>query len=272
MKVLYDERIIDEAEFSLPFSSRAWRYGDGIFETMTLRNGEIWHWPLHWQRLSNAMSVLGLIWNKEMTWQNFTKEIEYLLDQEKIVDGVVKIYVWRSGGGKYKPDTDLAEYCIAAESINHMDHKKTVPLAGFCTQVQNMPSPYSHFKRLNSLHYVLAAREMKAHGWGEIILCDYDDNVSEALYSNIFWYTKGRFYTPSLGTGCIEGTFRSAFIQYLKKSGIPVDEVKSKPGHMLSADSVFTTNAGGVQIIKQIGGHTFDMPPVVDDYLNELVN
>lgn len=272
MKVLYDERIIDEAEFSLPFHNRAWRYGDGIFETMTLQNGEIWHWPQHWQRLTNAMSVLGLVWGKVKNQQSFAKEIKRLIEQEQIKNGIVKIYVWRSGGGKYLPATDIAEYCIAAGSSGKVNHKKIVSLAGFCTQVQNVASPYSHFKRLNSLHYVLAAREMKAYNWDEIILCDYDDNISEALYSNVFWCKDDQFYTPSLGTGCIEGTFRSAFIHYLKKSGVLIHEVKSKPGHLLNADSVFTTNASGIQIIERIGERTFGPPPVVDDYLDELMN
>lgn len=267
MKVLYKERILNKEAFALPFDNRAWRYGDGFFETMRLVNGHVYHLEHHWNRMNKAMKVLGLMWQDQYQWANFCKHIDLLVEKSSLSEGNIKVYVWRSGAGKYTPQTDLADFCMSIEPLSQKPANTMISRAGFCTTVHNVHSLYSGFKKLSSIHYVLAAREMKIKEWQEIIILDVEGHISEALASNIFWCIDGKLYTPDLSTGCVEGTFRSGFLNYAQEQGWRIEEVKAKPEVLRQAQHVFTTNANGVRHFEQIGDNTFSVYQQASDYM-----
>jgi branched-chain amino acid aminotransferase/4-amino-4-deoxychorismate lyase len=138
---------------------------------------------------------------------------------------------------------------------------------GFSDMIFNYPSPWSAFKTLSSLPYVLAGIEKKNKNLEDIILKDIHGHISELLYSNIFWIRQDKFFTPTLDTGCIRGVMRTHLIRKFKQLSIPFEEVKVREEELLRADHIISANVSGLRAVAGIENHKFKPYPDLDRWL-----
>ena len=59
--VNYNGNIIEASQPIFTASNRAFRYGDAVFETIRLMNGEILFFEHHLNRLAQSMELLGTL-------------------------------------------------------------------------------------------------------------------------------------------------------------------------------------------------------------------
>ncbi len=261
MKAIYDHKTIDIDNFRPAYDDRGFQYGDGFFETMIVINGHISLFDYHYQRILDALTVLDMEIEGGIT-SNYLQELIHKLsgfnDCSRSARG--KLIVWRQKGGYYEPQSGKAHYLLTAESYNPKKNQ-IIERTGFCESVQNYPSPFSFFKRLSSLQYVMAGLEKRSKEKNDLILCDYNDNVSEMLQSNIFWIKGKRFYTPSLETGCIRGIMRSYLIDLLPSKGLEVHEVEMNKSILARADHIFSCNVTGLYPVIAVEDMNFEIYP-----------
>ena len=81
----------------LSIRDRGLAYGDGLFETMDIINGQLHNWPLHYNRLVDGANRLGIIPPLE---EKLLDGINILLKQVKSERFVIKIILTRGEGGK----------------------------------------------------------------------------------------------------------------------------------------------------------------------------
>ncbi|MCH7415205.1 aminotransferase class IV [Belliella sp. R4-6] len=247
-------------------ANRAFLFADGLFETMVFSNGKIRFGTLHFERLLEGCKVLGLS-TEDLT------SIE-LLDEllaNRFGQGCtlrIRWNVFRSGQGKYTPQTDSIEESIQIQSFSPAPSIKH--LAYFHKEIFLNHSPWSHCKTLNALTYVMANRDRAIIGMDEVILLNYDKYVSEAGAANIFWYKNDVFYTPSLGTGCISGIGRRIVIEDLKSRNIEIIEGFFEKEVLFDADSVFVSNVTGISYLSNLEGEMLGQQTFSD--LNALFN
>jgi branched-subunit amino acid aminotransferase/4-amino-4-deoxychorismate lyase len=266
--VLYNFDLLPENQFHLPVTNRAFQYNDGAFETMLFVNGKVRFLEDHLARLQKAAKVLQ-IELPEILFQPETVGlyIEKLLQENQLQGKVrVKLKIWRSGIGLYTPEENAAEVLITTEP-----QKKTLELikkADFAKTIRTQLSPYSFFKGPNSLQYVLAGVEKKQRDLDEIILLSSEGYVSECLASNIFWIKNNTVFTPKTETGCVAGIMRQNLLHLFQAENIPIQEGLFVPEELLQAGTVFTTNAAGIKVIRQIGDSGFNpaLPPSLEYY------
>jgi 4-amino-4-deoxychorismate lyase len=127
--------------------------------------------------------------------------------------------------------------------------------------------PYSRFKTLSALPYVMAGIEKKERQMDEMVLCDMYGRVSEASAMNIFWQKDKKLYTPSLNTGCIEGIMRSKILDAVK--GIQICEVQ--PDDLIEAEAIVTCNVTGIYPIDILEGYEKERSRQLVDSLNYLI-
>jgi branched-subunit amino acid aminotransferase/4-amino-4-deoxychorismate lyase len=109
--------------------------------------------------------------------------------------------------------------------------------------------PVSH-KLAQGLNSILALREAEANACDEALQLTTDGMVAECAGANIFWIRDNQMYTPSLDTGCLNGTTRDAI---LRLSSLPVTLKRAKLAELLQAEAVFITNTRlGVWPIAEI--------------------
>ena len=102
MNVFLNGRFIPEAQAVVPISDRGFLYGDGLFETLLVRNGRPLWWTRHAERLERGAEFLRikLPWtSKEL--QNFAGK---LIQQNAMPDCVLRLTLTRGSGARgYSP-------------------------------------------------------------------------------------------------------------------------------------------------------------------------
>ncbi len=257
MKVIYNNKIVFENDIKFSKTQRGMVYGDGLFETMICKEGTVKYLDKHLARLHKGMEVLGMIPDETFEEANILDNIHKLLDanEAKYPTARIRLIVWRKNGGYFTPVDNGCESLISCSE--QVINTQTGIEAALSERIFLSPSPYSGFKTLNMLPYVLAGIEKQKRGLSELVLLNNTGHVTEASSSNIFWIKNNKYFTPSLDTGCIAGIMREVIMEKLTALGKEVHEVKEPPEALREADAVFMSNVTGIRFLHKFEGKIF---------------
>lgn len=251
----YNGQIVPEDTSLITAESRAFRYGDGIFETMLYQHGDIRFLDFHVERLKSSMEKIQLE-NAAMFDAYFIRSrAEELIRKNKMVGQRVRVrlIVVRDGGGLYTPETNKPIYIIQVSRVyDSIRDKKVGLIVGLYTEHKKPYSSLSSMKTNNALIYTLAGNFKKKFSYDDVFLLNQEGLLCEALSSNIFVYYDKVLYTPALSQACVDGVMRRVVMDIAKAEGIPVVEAEISPEIMKTADELFCTNA--IQGIQWVMG------------------
>lgn len=237
-----------EGQTSIPIPNRAMNYGDGIFETLVFDGEKIRFFDFHLERLLKGMKVLRLKPDKAA----FEKLENWFLENFHGQKLRIRWTHFRAGLGKFLPETN--------ETVQMLQIQKFIqpPLvkvnASFAESIALYPNPWSRFKTLNSLPYILAAQERVERNLDELILLDHNGKVAEGSISNIFWRKGKKVYTPALACGGIDGIGRRAIMSKIPRL---ITEGVFGPNDLLKADQVWVSNVTGISYLEKIDSLEF---------------
>jgi branched-chain amino acid aminotransferase len=236
--------------------NRAFRYGDGLFESMRMIKGQLKFADLHADRLQRGMKALKMDGYSQMdTW--FLKDkTDDLAIRNKAKHGRLRLTVYRDAEGLYTPSQNKTGWCLELqpwEEFGYSLNPKGLIMDIF-TELQKPKGYLSNIKTCNSLIYVMAGLYKTQHKLDDVFILNQDGFLCEASSSNVFvWYQK-HLYTPALSEGCVEGVMRQVVIKLCKENNIPVTEAQINPDILYEADEVFLTNASrGIQSVMGFG-------------------
>lgn len=233
---------------SYPIPNRAMNYGDGIFETMVFDGEKIRFFDFHLERLLKGMEVLRLEANKA----TFDKLEPWFIEKFAGQKLRIRWTHFRAGLGKYTPIINETVQMLQVQKFIMPPSVKSI--ASFAESISLFAYPWSRFKTLNSLPYIMAAQERVERKLDELILLDHTGKVAEASISNIFWRKGKKVFTPSLECGGIDGIGRRVI-----KSKIPrlITEGVFGPNDLLKADQVWVSNVTGISYLEKIDSLEF---------------
>lgn len=237
---------------TLNIADRGFRFGDGVFETITVHEGVPYQLELHLERLAVGLAAIRL---SIPTPHTLPDAIRKLIAGNHVMSGFVRIAISRGVGshGYLPADGNVPTIVMEAftrhpltmESAKlHLSAYAKIPLA--CL-------PVNH-KLAQGLSSTLARLEAKEHGCNEALMLTVDGHVAEASSANIFWVKDRTLYTPSLATGALAGTTRAAVTRLTK-----VTEGEYPLSALEAADEVFLTNTNwGVLPVASLGLKTWE--------------
>ncbi|MCH7410486.1 aminotransferase class IV [Belliella sp. DSM 111904] len=245
-------------------ANRGLLYADGIFETMIFLRGKIRFSEFHEQRVLEGCEVLSL---NQASLSTFDQIASIMAQKWPWLEACrVRWTIYRKSGGKYAPQNDEVEELLQLEPFHPTS--KTKEKAYVHPKITLSKSIYSSCKTLNALSYVIANRDRVHQGYDEVLLLDHRGFLSEAGAANLFWQKDGKFYTPSLSNGCINGIGRRVILTYLDSKHIPYEEVEERVASLTNADTVFVSNVTGISYLLQLGDKKLKQSRI--DYLEEL--
>ncbi len=226
------------------------RYGDGLFETLLLHEGEAPLLDGHLDRLRRGMDFLGL--------EGFPLEdrdsVLRQLRKTASMSGTwrVRLLVYRRGEGLYAPPERGCGFFIEARKTNPPPEElpETGLRAGLFQQATHSCQRLSNFKTCNALVQVLAGRHCQREGLDTCFVLNDRGTLSCALAANVFLVKNGRLFTPALSEGCVDGIMRRVVLQCAAGLGLPTHEYPLQLDWLETADEVFLTNA--VQGIRPV--------------------
>lgn len=249
--------LTNDKEIYLTLNNRAFKYGDGFFETMLMVSGEIKFSDDHWIRIKKSAEILNLT----LPFENYS---HFLSEISKITSGVdlnnfrIRLQCWRECDGFYLPNEKSCNYYIEINPILKNQSSNNNLKLGLYTKDKKNPSAYSFIKSTSALFYVLASIELKNTDFDDLIVFNTQDNPIETIQSNIFIIKNNVIKTPLLTEGCIDGVYRKNLIRVCKQCNIPLFESSVSLQMIMDADAVFLTNAlKGIQIVERINDKVF---------------
>jgi len=254
MKVLFDGKWIED-KIELSVLDRGLQFGDGLFETIAVRNGEAKYLKYHLERLAKGADKLNL----SLETDDFENQIELVLNENHLLDGSLKLMVWRkyAAAKGYDFGTTESQYLLIPKQHHSID--EIIKKAGFAKNITFIYSSLSGFKTMNALPYILAANERKLRKLDELIVLNTEGYICECVSSNIFWLKDNVYHTPPLSSGCLDGVMRRVLIERMVKAEVKIQESLSTQEELLSAEAIFTTNSNGIRFIERLENNSFDV-------------
>lgn len=256
MKLSFNSQIIEESEFSVSPRNRAYLYGDGLFESIRVKNGKALNVPAHVERIKGGMGVMRMEQSPEAQTLDLTRQIEALLEANKVKDGgVVRVNVDRRTGGKFLPTDNLTDIVITFDPLENNEFvlsEKGLQIDIHPT-VKKQINQFAPFKTKNAFYSVVARMDAQEKGLDDYLITNTKGGVIESTNSNLLIVSNGVIYTPDLEDGCMDGTMRKQIISIAEDVKMTVFKTSIMPSHLLAADEVLLTNA--IQGVCWVGSY-----------------
>ena len=232
---------------------RAFVYGDLLFETIKVKNGEICFADKHFNRLTQGTKLLHLD-TASLNYAVFKQQIIKKLEGKK--NARIRFVLYRDSDGFYTPISNDIKWDI--ELFELPEENKICERLGIFTDYKKTCNKISNIKSGNALIYVLAGLYAKQNQLDDCLILNEYGRIAEAISSNIFIVKGGTLYTPILLEGCVEGVMKQVIIEKAKLHGISVEEIALTQNQILDADEVFLTNAiNGIVPVHNFQSKTF---------------
>lgn len=248
--------ILSANEPSIYVGSRAFIYGDGLFETIRVVNGAPINVENHYNRLVEGAKVLQMRIPVYFTADFLTTKIKELLIKSAIkAGGKCHVHIDRASGGTFFPETNEISYFIDVSPLpfNYFELNPKGYEIDIYQRMKKQKDILSNFKTKNSLLSVMTAMAAREKEMDDLLLTNEAGSILESSSSNIFIASNGVLYTPGLEDGCTAGTMRMQVINLAIKNNIRVYECSIMPQNLLVADEIFLTNA--VKGVIWVGGY-----------------
>jgi 4-amino-4-deoxychorismate lyase len=226
---------------TLPLSDRAIHYGDGLFETIAVKDGVPLCWEEHLQRLHLGCQRLDI----PPPPASLRAEAQTLISDRG--RAILKIIISRGQGGRgYQyPDTVVPTRILGL--YDWPDYPDSLYGKGInCTlsRVRLGHSPaLAGIKHLNRLEQVLARNDVSRRGYMEGLVLDCEDNIIEATMSNLFLISGTTIITPDLGRCGVAGIIRRIILDRVLEWGLRPQVRPVLLDDVQTAEEVFLCNS-----------------------------
>ena len=244
----YNGRFFADDETILSKDDRSYRYGDGLFETMKIEDGNILLEEYHFERLFSGLETLKYQNPVFFTKQKLSGEVKELCKKnncEKLAR--VRVSVSRGSGGLYDFDNKFS-YLIESWPLEQYGFNENGLMIDIFPDARKSIDKFSNLKSANYLPYVMAAIWAKENKLNDALIQNQYGRICDATIANIFWVKGGNVFTPPLNEGCVAGVMRKRILDLRQN----IEEKSLTENDLLNADEVFLTNAiNGIRWVKQ---------------------
>lgn len=261
---------------SLQVGERGFQYGDGLFETIAVRDGLPRLWNYHMDRLALGCERLAL---KKPATADLRAGVENSLQRSALSADqcVVKLVVTAGGGergyGRAAVDVPSVYYGVSAATPPTKESYRGGIETLICATRLAIHSATAGLKTLNRLEQVLARSELVGTGLLEGLTMDAEGLLICGTMSNLFVVHDGRLSTPSLARCGVEGVMRRHVITSLAEQGTRTDIRSITLADMNESDEIFVCNSQfGVLPVRRCADKVWPVGAVTKAVMKILAN
>jgi branched-chain amino acid aminotransferase/4-amino-4-deoxychorismate lyase len=226
---------------SVPLDDRGLLLGDGLFETLLWRGGELVLAGEHAQRMQVGAATLGL---PAPTLAEFVGCATAAVGAAglKAARAAVRVTLTAGSGGRgLDRPASLAPRLFATAAVSvRPDTPARLIIA---RTARNQASPASRLKTLAYLDSVLARREAMLAGADEAVMLNTRGELACAAAASLFWVSDSVIFTPSVEAGCLDGIMARQVIAAAARLGLDCRQVLEGESALAAADAIFITNS-----------------------------
>lgn len=229
-----------EAAESIEASDRGLHYGDGVFETIAIRDGKPQLWQPHMERLLVGCNRLGI---PVPDIKQLAAECSRLC--EDVDSAVLKLIITRGSGGRgYRPPLPAQPNRILLR-YPWPDHgaAATGIALRLCQTPVSCNRALAGIKHLNRLDQVMARSEWGDETFHEGVMADSQGYLIEGTMSNLFAVKAGVLLTPDLAECGVAGVMRHQVLALAEQMQLPCEFSRITAEELQQMDEVFVTNS-----------------------------
>jgi branched-chain amino acid aminotransferase len=255
-----DGRLVGQEEAALSAVDHGVTVGDGVFETCTVLDGQVFALTRHLTRLARSATGLGLAAPDE---QKVRDGVAAVL-QEAVralgaFDGRLRITVTAGVGPLGSGRVAGAQTVVVAVQDGAMAPTSRSVRSPW---PRNERSAVAGLKTTSYAENVVALADAVSKGGDEAILANTVGELCEGTGSNVFVERGGELVTPTLESGCLAGITRALLLEWGAEAGLPVREAREGelPFSVLDevtrgeAQLVLTSSGRNVQPVTWLDG------------------
>jgi len=251
----YNGKLLEEKTPVISAGNRALRFGDGLFETLKMLEGEINLFDMHMDRLFAGLTLLHFEIPVHFTKDILKEEVAKLCRRNKVEKAArIRLNILRGEGGLFDPENLKPNFLIEATPLpeNYRRLNENGLMVGVYPDILKSCDILSNCKTNNYLPYVMAAFYAKHHRLNDCFVLNQHHRICDSTIANVFWVKEDVIYTTPLSEGCVAGVMRRNLLEKLPKEGYILKEETLSGDNLESAREVFLTNAAyGIRWVKQ---------------------
>jgi branched-subunit amino acid aminotransferase/4-amino-4-deoxychorismate lyase len=241
-------------------SNRAFMYGESVFTTLRMRDGNLCDWEFHFDRLKKGVNFL---YGPFLESENWNKSLKQRLEeciQAVSGDQVIRLSVYtEQTRGLVRPGiTSVHDLRIHHSATPDLTENKMLNLRSCPGPIR--PEWWPGFlKAGNYLETILTQKQFLKPGDDEVLFLGIDQIVLESAVANIFVVRNNKLYTAPTGPQVLDGVMRKKVIKEAEHFFDSVEESALSIGELFKAEAVFGTNSvRGPFLIKKLDDYYFD--------------
>lgn len=238
-------QLLAAGEARIDPADRGFTLGDGLFETIRVRDGAAVWLDRHLARLAGGSAVLGI--PARFDDAVLAEACAAVIAAEGIEAGVLRLTVSRGVGprGVLPSATPSPTVLIAGHAgLPPQSPVALVVARGTC---RNQASPLSRVKSLNYLDAVLARREAAERGADDAVMLNTAGRVAETTIANLFAQIDGVWITPLVAEGALPGIMRAEVLARLGAAEQPISVAD-----LQRAEAMLLTNALSIRAVARL--------------------
>jgi 4-amino-4-deoxychorismate lyase len=247
---------------SVPVQDRGLTYGDGLFETIAVREGVARFLNYHLERLAEGCRRLDIPMPAGGIIESEAADLVSGCDS-----GVLKILLTRGSGERgYAPPSNPSPL-RAVGLIPGTGPAPAATNAGIVVRLCDTPITVNRrlagLKTLGRLDQVLARAEWDDPGIGEGLMSTEQGEVICGTMTNLFFGRDGELFTPDLSRCGIRGVMRRVVMECSHELGIECGEIDLPTDQLCESSEIFVTNSQiGIRPVLRLQKHPFEIGPI----------
>lgn len=251
--VYHNGRFISASEANVSIFDRGLLYGDGLFETVRIHNGQPLLWQPHFERLNQGADYLRITIPSSAA--DLLAALLRLIELNHSPLAILRLTLTRGIGprGYSTAKTSMPTLLMTLHPAPVMDPEHLLTWRMITARIRVSPDdPLTRFKTCNRLPYILARQEADDAQADDALILNTRGEIVETSCANFFLVRQGVLSTAPLSAGALPGITRACLLQQASGVGLTVCERPIAYSDLDHADALFVTNSsfGVVQIVQ----------------------
>ncbi len=251
--VVSNGKVIEKEKLCISPDDHSYRYGDGLFETMKVAEGNILLKQYHFKRLFSGLQTLKILKPSSFSEPVIEDAIKELCIKNKCGQlARVRLSVSRGKGGLYDCDNKLS-YLIECWPLKKTEFNEQGLVIDIYPEARKSLDTFSNLKSANYLPYVMASVWARENKLDDALILNSNERICDATIANIFWVKDKKIFTPPLTEGCVDGVMRRRILDL--GPGVlhfDIEELPLEASILFEADEIFLTNVITVRRVSQL--------------------